>query len=60
MRLGSVFQSLRGFGVGWSGMLFAMAEQIVEFQSLRGFGVGWSTTCYASTWPPASSLCFNP
>ncbi len=37
------FQSLRGFGVGWSeicdpwfGWLFSL------FQSLRGFGVGWS------------------
>ncbi len=36
------FQSLRGFGVGWSGAIVAAAVVIAPFQSLRGFGVGWS------------------
>ena len=36
------FQSLRGFGVGWS--MIPKMEQVCKdlFQSLRGFGVGWS------------------
>ena len=39
-----LFQSLRGFGVGWSQivLLTGLAGRTTEFQSLRGFGVGWS------------------
>ena len=36
------FQSLRGFGVGWSFVLRPGRIPKVPFQSLRGFGVGWS------------------
>ncbi len=36
------FQSLRGFGVGWSLFSSVTYQQRFEFQSLRGFGVGWS------------------
>ena len=38
----TVFQSLRGFGVGWSQLLSAHRRPPSRFQSLRGFGVGWS------------------
>ena len=38
------FQSLRGFGVGWSGLALRFDGLSAEFQSLRGFGVGWSVT----------------
>ena len=37
-----MFQSLRGFGVGWSCSSSFAASHAGEFQSLRGFGVGWS------------------
>ena len=37
-----LFQSLRGFGVGWSGETIPVQETFNAFQSLRGFGVGWS------------------
>ncbi len=36
------FQSLRGFGVGWSPRGGAGISWASLFQSLRGFGVGWS------------------
>ena len=36
------FQSLRGFGVGWSLRLPSKRPRLPLFQSLRGFGVGWS------------------
>ena len=36
------FQSLRGFGVGWSSAPCASTPAPPTFQSLRGFGVGWS------------------
>ncbi len=36
------FQSLRGFGVGWSKDAFIGTVRGGLFQSLRGFGVGWS------------------
>ena len=36
------FQSLRGFGVGWSVGAPIFSRLITRFQSLRGFGVGWS------------------
>ena len=36
------FQSLRGFGVGWSSRLALPMPTDDRFQSLRGFGVGWS------------------
>ena len=37
-----MFQSLRGFGVGWSLIWAKEADAELLFQSLRGFGVGWS------------------
>ena len=37
-----LFQSLRGFGVGWSLMIAPQWAYRSSFQSLRGFGVGWS------------------
>ena len=37
-----LFQSLRGFGVGWSVFVIGIAPSVGRFQSLRGFGVGWS------------------
>ncbi len=39
---GTEFQSLRGFGVGWSASKFLHKACMYPFQSLRGFGVGWS------------------
>ena len=36
------FQSLRGFGVGWSPHWDESMIAGKGFQSLRGFGVGWS------------------
>ena len=36
------FQSLRGFGVGWSVGDVPCETPKPSFQSLRGFGVGWS------------------
>ena len=36
------FQSLRGFGVGWSEIRATPLTTEGLFQSLRGFGVGWS------------------
>ena len=36
------FQSLRGFGVGWSAPTIPPSRESLGFQSLRGFGVGWS------------------
>ncbi len=38
----NTFQSLRGFGVGWSRDGRYYQGQLALFQSLRGFGVGWS------------------
>ncbi len=38
----NLFQSLRGFGVGWSYILLLCIDSTKQFQSLRGFGVGWS------------------
>ena len=42
-----MFQSLRGFGVGWSAPIKAEYTTSTEFQSLRGFGVGWSKVAAA-------------
>ncbi len=53
----AVFQSLRGFGVGWSEPLKLTSSDISSFQSLRGFGVGWSCSLRLRATPPAS---FNP
>ncbi len=38
------FQSLRGFGVGWSVKCAGGRSPKSLFQSLRGFGVGWSAS----------------
>ena len=38
----ALFQSLRGFGVGWSANYGHSSPYRSSFQSLRGFGVGWS------------------
>ena len=41
-RSSTSFQSLRGFGVGWSNTNDTVENGYTPFQSLRGFGVGWS------------------
>ena len=41
------FQSLRGFGVGWSDSRNTADLGDEMFQSLRGFGVGWSVMAMA-------------
>ena len=45
------FQSLRGFGVGWSAAIASALACNSWFQSLRGFGVGWSTRRAATGLP---------
>ena len=44
-----LFQSLRGFGVGWSPTYSSPSPSTASFQSLRGFGVGWSDSSKNST-----------
>ncbi len=51
------FQSLRGFGVGWSASPAEEPLRKVEFQSLRGFGVGWSDSAVVVGYRKQS---FNP
>ena len=53
----AVFQSLRGFGVGWSDGLISYPSILKGFQSLRGFGVGWSGAGDGSR---GAGECFNP
>ena len=38
----SIFQSLRGLGVGWNAILGSPIYRHGVFQSLRGLGVGWN------------------
>ena len=51
------FQSLRGFGVGWSVPGAGIVPGVNGFQSLRGFGVGWSLSDRGIT---AEMAGFNP